>query len=127
MEFGIALPTAAHAWKVVKRAEELGFHHAWFYDTQMLCADCFVAMGAAYANHDQLESALKYLTKALEIDPAHPNAQKYLEVRERNVPSGSRGLPGSRMCTVYRVCVYVVQATKLKLSDRECVRHTTSL
>ena len=44
-------------------------------------ADAFVAMGAAYANHDQLESALKHLTKALEIDPAHPNAQKYLEVR----------------------------------------------
>jgi hypothetical protein len=28
MEFGIALPTAADAWKVVKRAEELGFTHA---------------------------------------------------------------------------------------------------
>ena len=28
-------------------AEELGFTHAWFYDTQMLSADCFVAMGAA--------------------------------------------------------------------------------
>ena len=47
MEFGIAVATAADSWKVVKRAEELGFSHAWFYDTQMLCADCFVAMGAA--------------------------------------------------------------------------------
>ncbi|MBN8899271.1 MAG: LLM class flavin-dependent oxidoreductase, partial [Rhodospirillales bacterium] len=47
MQFAIALPTAADAWKVVRRAEELGFAEAWFYDTQMLCADCFVAMGAA--------------------------------------------------------------------------------
>src|SRR5437667_339854 len=47
MDFGIALPTAADNYKVVQRAEELGFTHAWFYDTQMLSADCFVAMGAA--------------------------------------------------------------------------------
>ena len=47
MDFGIALPTAADSWKVTKEAEELGFTHAWFYDTQMLSADCFVAMGAA--------------------------------------------------------------------------------
>ncbi len=45
MDFGIALPTAADSWKVTKEAEELGFTHAWFYDTQMLSADCFVAMG----------------------------------------------------------------------------------
>ena len=36
MDFGIALPTAADSWKVTKEAEELGFTHAWFYDTQML-------------------------------------------------------------------------------------------
>ena len=47
VDFGIALPTAADSWRVVREAEELGFSHAWFYDTQMLCADCFVAMGAA--------------------------------------------------------------------------------
>lgn len=28
----------------MQRAEEPGFTHAWFYDTQMLCADVFVAM-----------------------------------------------------------------------------------
>src|SRR4030081_2300118 len=46
MDFGIALPTAADSWRVTKEAEELGFHHAWFYDTQLLSADCFVAMAA---------------------------------------------------------------------------------
>ncbi len=47
MEFGIGIPTAGNSWKVAQRAEELGFTHAWFYDTQMLVADPFVAMGAA--------------------------------------------------------------------------------
>ena len=50
MDFGIALPTAADNYKIVQRAEELGFTHAWFYDTQMLSADCFVAMGAVPYN-----------------------------------------------------------------------------
>src|SRR5262249_9878890 len=47
MDFGITVATAADSWKVVKRAEELGFTYAWFYDTQMLNADPFVAMAAA--------------------------------------------------------------------------------
>ena len=47
MDFGINLATIADSWKVVKRAEELGYARAWFYDTQMLNADMFVAMGAA--------------------------------------------------------------------------------
>jgi 5,10-methylenetetrahydromethanopterin reductase len=47
MQFAIAIPTGAHSWRVVRRAEELGFARAWFYDTQMLSADPFVAMAAA--------------------------------------------------------------------------------
>ena len=44
MEFAIGIPTSAESWKVAQRAEELGFTHAWFYDTQMLVGDPFVAM-----------------------------------------------------------------------------------
>ncbi len=47
MDFGIGIATSADAWKTALRAEQLGFTHAWFYDTQMITADCFVAMGAA--------------------------------------------------------------------------------
>ena len=47
MEFGIGIATTSDSWKLAQRAEELGFSHAWFYDTQMITADCFVAMGAA--------------------------------------------------------------------------------
>jgi 5,10-methylenetetrahydromethanopterin reductase len=45
MEFGIALATAADSWKIVKRAEELGYTHALFFDTHLLNAELFVAMG----------------------------------------------------------------------------------
>src|SRR6195952_5402767 len=47
MEFGIGIATSSDSWKLAQRAEELSFSHAWFYDTQMITADCFVAMGAA--------------------------------------------------------------------------------
>jgi 5,10-methylenetetrahydromethanopterin reductase len=42
MDFGIGIAISSDAWKLAQRAEELGFTHAWFYDTQMtlpgLCA-----------------------------------------------------------------------------------------
>ena len=47
MDFGIGIATSSDAWKTVERAEQLGFSHAWFYDTQMITADPFVAMAAA--------------------------------------------------------------------------------
>jgi 5,10-methylenetetrahydromethanopterin reductase len=47
MDLGINLATFADNWKIVKRAEELGYTQAWFYDTHMLNADVFVAMAAA--------------------------------------------------------------------------------
>ena len=47
MDFGIGIATSSDSWKTALRAEELGFTHAWFYDTQMITADPFVAMGAA--------------------------------------------------------------------------------
>jgi 5,10-methylenetetrahydromethanopterin reductase len=47
MDFGIGIATSHDSWKLAQRAEALGFTHAWFFDTQMITADCFVAMGAA--------------------------------------------------------------------------------
>ena len=47
MDFGIGIATSHDSWKLAQRAEELGFTHAWFYDTQMITADPFIAMGAA--------------------------------------------------------------------------------
>ncbi len=73
MEFGIALPTASDAWKVVARAEELGFTHAWFYDTQMLCADVFVAMGAAAVKTSRIRLGTGVLIPSNRIAPVTAN------------------------------------------------------
>ena len=74
MDFGIALPTAADSWKLAKRAEELGFSHAWFYDTQMLSADCFVAMGAAAINTQRIRLGTGVLVPSNRIAPVAANA-----------------------------------------------------
>ena len=74
MDFGIALPTAAESWRVVREAEELGFSHAWFYDTQMLSADCFVAMGAAAVNTRRIRLGTGVLVPSNRIAPVTANA-----------------------------------------------------
>jgi 5,10-methylenetetrahydromethanopterin reductase len=74
MDFGIALPAAADSWKIVQRAEELGFTHAWFYDTQMLSADCFVAMGAAAVSTRRIRLGTGVLVPSNRIAPVTANA-----------------------------------------------------
>jgi 5,10-methylenetetrahydromethanopterin reductase len=74
MDFGIALPAAADSWKVVQRAEELGFSHAWFYDTQMLSADCFVAMAAAAVGTRHIRLGTGVLVPSNRIAPVTANA-----------------------------------------------------
>ncbi len=74
MDFGIALATAADSWKVAKEAEELGFTHAWFYDTQMLSADCFVTMGAAAVNTRRIRLGTGVLVPSNRIAPVAANA-----------------------------------------------------
>jgi 5,10-methylenetetrahydromethanopterin reductase len=74
MQFGIALATAGDSWKTVQRAEELGFTHAWFYDTQMLSADCFVAMGAAAVNTRRIRLGTGVLVPSNRIAPVTANA-----------------------------------------------------
>ncbi|WP_149541251.1 LLM class flavin-dependent oxidoreductase [Siccirubricoccus phaeus] len=74
MEFGIALPTDAASWKTAARAEELGFRTAWFYDTQMLSADCFVAMGAAAVKTSRIRLGTGVLIPSNRIAAVTANA-----------------------------------------------------
>ncbi|MBX6374213.1 MAG: LLM class flavin-dependent oxidoreductase [Acetobacteraceae bacterium] len=74
MEFGIAIPTDAESWKLVQRAEELGFTTAWFYDTQMLSADCFVAMGAAAVKTSRIRLGTGVVIPSNRIAPVTANA-----------------------------------------------------
>ena len=74
MDFGIVMATSADAWKVAQRAEALGFSHAWFYDTQMLSADCFVAMGAAAVRTSRIRLGTGVLIPSNRIAPVAANA-----------------------------------------------------
>jgi 5,10-methylenetetrahydromethanopterin reductase len=73
MDFGIALPTPADSWKVVKRAEDAGFCTAWFYDTQVLSADIFVAMGAAAVMTKRIRLGTGVLIPSNRIVPVAAN------------------------------------------------------
>src|SRR5437763_10940834 len=74
MRFAIAIPTDADSWRVVRRAEELGFARAWFYDTQMLSADPFVAMAAAALKTTQIRLGTGVLIPSNRIAPVTANA-----------------------------------------------------
>jgi len=74
VEFGIALTSTVDSWKAVQRAEELGFDYAWFYDTQMLCADVFVAMALAAEHTSRIRLATGVLVPTNRIAPVSANA-----------------------------------------------------
>ena len=74
MQFAIAIPTDAESWQVVRRAEELGFARAWFYDTQMLSADPFVAMAAAAVKTTRIRLGTGVLIPSNRIAPVAANA-----------------------------------------------------
>ena len=74
MRFGIMIPTAADSWQVVRRAEELGFSRAWFYDTQMLNADPFVAMAAAAMKTTRIRLGTGVLIPSNRLAPVAANA-----------------------------------------------------
>ena len=74
MRFAIAIPTDATSWRLVRRAEELGFSRAWFYDTQMLSADPFVAMAAAALKTSTIRLATGVLIPSNRIAAVAANA-----------------------------------------------------
>jgi len=74
MKFGIAIPTDSDSWRLVRRAEELGFHHAWFYDTQLLSADCFVAMAACAMKTTRIRLGTGVLIPSNRIAPVTASA-----------------------------------------------------
>jgi 5,10-methylenetetrahydromethanopterin reductase len=74
MDFGVGIPTASDSWKVAKRAEALGFTHAWFFDTQMITADCFVAMAAAAMNTSRIRLGTGVLVPSNRIAAVTANA-----------------------------------------------------
>lgn len=74
MDYGIALAPRADSWKLVQRAEKLGFSHAWFYDTQMLSADVFVSLAAAAVETAHIRLGTGVLIPSNRIAPSAANA-----------------------------------------------------
>src|SRR6476469_3340657 len=74
MELGINLATSADSWQVVKRAEELGYSRAWFFDTHMLNADVFVGMAAAAMVTSKIKLGTGVLIPSNRIAPVAANA-----------------------------------------------------
>jgi len=73
MDFGIALAPGVDAWKWVVRAESLGFTHAWLYDTQLLCADFFVAAALAAEKTSRIRIGSGVLVPTNRIAPVTAN------------------------------------------------------
>lgn len=74
MDFGIALATTTESWKVVQRAEALGFSHAWFYDTQLLNPDVFIGMTMAAMHTSRIRLGTGVLIPSNRIEPVTANA-----------------------------------------------------
>lgn len=69
MEFSVFLPSSPHAWKHAKRAEDLGYACAWFYDTPMINAELFTIMGAAAVNTTRIRLGTGVLVPSNRIEP----------------------------------------------------------
>ena len=74
MDFGVGIPTASDSWKVAQRAEALGFTHAWFFDTQMITADCFVSMAVAAMKTSRIRLGTGVLVPSNRIAAVTANA-----------------------------------------------------
>lgn len=73
MEFGVAFASSTESWQWAKRAEELGFTDAWFYDTQLLNPDVFICMALAAANTDRIGLGTGVLIPGNRIAPVTAN------------------------------------------------------
>lgn len=73
MEFGIAVASSTESWRLAQRAEELGFTHVWFYDTQLLNPDVFVCMALAAERTSRITLATGVLVPSNRIAPVAAN------------------------------------------------------
>ncbi len=74
MKYSVAFASEVDSWKWVKRAEELGFHAAWFYDTQLLNPDVFICMALAAHETSTIRLGTGVLVPSNRIEPVTANA-----------------------------------------------------
>ena len=69
MEFAIAYPARPDAWKDVVIAEDNGFTHAWFYDSQMIYSDVYVCLALAAEHTKRIKLATGVAIPSNRIEP----------------------------------------------------------
>lgn len=74
MKYSIAFASEVDSWRWAKRAEELGFHAAWFYDTQLLNPDVFICMALAAHETSTIRLGTGVLVPSNRIEPVTANA-----------------------------------------------------
>ena len=74
MKYSVAFASEVDSWRWAKRAEELGFHAAWFYDTQLLNPDVFVCMALAAHETNTIRLGTGVLVPSNRIEPVTANA-----------------------------------------------------
>ncbi|MCH9787111.1 MAG: LLM class flavin-dependent oxidoreductase, partial [Gammaproteobacteria bacterium] len=74
MKYSVAFASEVDSWKWAKRAEALGFHAAWFYDTQLLNPDVFICMALAAHETTTLRLGTGVLVPSNRIEPVTANA-----------------------------------------------------
>jgi len=74
MKFSVAFASEVDSWQWAKRAEELGFHAAWFYDTQLLNPDVFICMALAAHETNRIRLGTGVLVPSNRIEPVTANA-----------------------------------------------------
>ena len=74
MKYSVAFASEVDSWKWAKRAEELGFHAAWFYDTQLLNPDVFICMALAAHETSSIRLGTGVLVPSNRIEPVAANA-----------------------------------------------------
>ena len=124
MEFGIALATTTDNWRVAKRAEELGFDYAWFYDTQLLNPDVFIGMTQAAMNTNKIQLGTGVLIPSNRIEPVTANAFASLnKIAPGRINFGvgtgytGRRSMGLRAVTLARMERYVKRVQQLVLGE----------
>jgi 5,10-methylenetetrahydromethanopterin reductase len=74
MKFGINIAPSWDSWKLVKRAEELGFDYASFIDSQLINADMFVSMTAAAMKTDRIHLGTGVIIPSNRLAPVAASA-----------------------------------------------------
>ncbi|TAL03229.1 MAG: LLM class flavin-dependent oxidoreductase [Rhodospirillaceae bacterium] len=114
MDMAIQLPTKANSWEVAVRAEQLGFSHAWFYDTALLNAELFAAMAVAAVKTSKIKLCTGVMVPSNRLAPVAASGLATLNALAPGrivfgVSTGftARRAMGLKPITLARMCKYI--------------------